>query len=100
MSVLHKYQDFINFNIWVLNSEDSSVSTVSTSELDDQDPIPKSGRNSPFATATLPLMEVRWGHRQAVLIETRKDTMQVVKSYITYRRKIQGCMTLQLVLVK
>lgn len=100
MWMLHQYQDFIYFNIWVLNCEESSVSTVTTSELDDQDPIPRSGRNSPFTTATLPLLEVRRGHRQVVLIQKRKDTMQVIKSYITYNRKIQGCMILKLVLVK
>jgi len=98
--MLHQYQDFIYFSIWILNSEESSVSTVTTSELDDQDPIPRSGRNSPFTTATLLLLEVRRGHRQVVLIQTRKDTMQVVKSYITYKRRIQGCMILQLLLVK
>jgi hypothetical protein len=73
---------------------------VTISELDDQDPIPKTDRNSPFTTATLPLLAVRRRHRQVVLIQTRKDTMQEVKSYITYKRKIQGCMILQLVLVK
>ena len=88
--MLHKYQDFIHFNIWVLNSEESSDSTVTTSELADQDSIPKSGRNCTFTTATLPLLEVRWGHRQVVLIQTRTDTTQVVKSYITYKRNIQG----------
>jgi len=52
--MLHKYQDFIYFNILVPYSEESSVSTVTTSELDDQDPIPKSGINSPFTIASLP----------------------------------------------